>query len=204
MRARRYASRLLLLALLAGCGGSGSSGFEPSFREGALIDQAIAEQRCVQGDGGLTICPSGALVPNPIGGLPNPFDVRVVAALDQPDGVDCKPGDSGDECLLTLQIDTEGLPTGAEVRTAVRLLPGGAWLIGPALEVQAASDGSAMLAPVTVDLAGADTADAVQVAVLVFGEAPASPTEEVSELAASGADYAFVLPPVPITPAGVP
>ena len=48
----------LLALLLAGCGGSGSSGFDAVAAENDAIDQALDNTSCVT-EGGLTICASG-------------------------------------------------------------------------------------------------------------------------------------------------
>jgi len=207
MPVQRHVLFSILLAILVGCGcgGSGSSGFDPSFSESVLIEQAIDEQRCVPGDGALTICPSGATVPNQAGGVPSPSDVRVSANVERADFVDC--GGAGDvaACSVTVGVEAEGVPPDAEIRIASRLLPDGRWSVGGPLEVAASNDGPSMLAPVTVELAdGAGAARSVQVAVLVFRSPPADVAAEVDELRETGASYAFVLAPVPITSAPSP
>jgi hypothetical protein len=194
----RVPRALLFVLLLAGCGGSGSSGFDSSFAEGALIDRAIAEQRCVQGDGDLTICPSGAAVANPIGGLPGPSELRIVATLGGDGMVACSGPGGASPCSLQVDVATDGLPPGAEVRLAVRVVPG-PWSVGPALAVQPQAGGMGVVAPVTVDVAGAQGPDAAEAAVLVFRAPLAAPPAPVDELRTTGASYAFVLPAVPVS-----
>ena len=208
MRVQREAWCSILLAVLVGCGGSGSSGFDP-FVEGRLIQQALDEQRCVRGDDTLTICPSGATVRDPSGGLPSPSDIRVSASVARADFVDCSGSGEVAACSVTVEVEVEGLEPGAQVRIATRLVPDGQhWSVGAPLAVAASDEGPAMLAPVTVGLAGdanaTGSAEGVQVAVLVFGSAPVAIAGEVEELGETGASYAFVLAPVPVTPPPAP
>lgn len=187
-----------VLAVLGGCGGSGSSGFDPAGLEPPLIEEAIATQSCVPGDSGLLICPSGASVSDPIGGVPSPGpdDLRVAAGFER--SIDCDPLQVP-ACDLGVAIETEGLPGGAALRLAVRLVPEVRWRIGEPLAVGPSSGGT-VVAPVEAQLAGdAGPGGELQIAVLVFvpplGDVPA----EVAELRETGARYAFVLAPMPVT-----
>jgi len=198
MRAERSVVLFLLLLALAGCGGSGSSGFDPAGFEMLLIEQALDEDRCLHGDGELLICPSGAAVPDPIGGLPQPApaDLRVVARFER-GSPHCDPTDAA--CGTRVRIETEGLPQDAQVRLALRVVPDGRWRVGEPLAVASADGRGAIVAPLEAELAGdALATDDVQVAVLVFvppaGDLPA----EVDELRATGARFAFVLAPMPL------
>lgn len=199
MHVRRLSLSMLLTVLLAACGGSGSSGFDvaPGL-EAPLIERAIAEQRCVEGDGGLSICASGVPVPNPDGGMhtPGPGELRVDASFAGE--VDCGPTGG---CATSLEVAIAGLPVGAEVRIAARSAGASFWRVGEPIEVQSSAGGGAVVAPVGSELVGdAAPGDEVQIAVLVFvpplGDVPA----EVAELRETGARYAFVLAPVPLTP----
>ncbi len=198
MRARR-AVLLLLPALLAACGGSGSSGFDPAGFEGPLIERAIVEQRCIDGDDGLIICPSGAAVPEPAGGLPNPgaADLRISASVA--DGaVDCRPDEAA--CTLAVAVGTENLPQNAELRLAARIAPDGRWQLGAPLPVAQFHDGTGTLGPVPLGLAGElAPGEAIQVAVLLFVPPPGELPGEVAELRETGALYAFVLQPSAVT-----
>ena len=201
MRGQRSVFLLMLLALLGGCGGSGSSGFDPAGFEPPLIEEAITTQRCVPGDGELLICPSGATVPNPIGGVPSPGpdDLRVAAGFER--SIDCDPL-AAPVCDLSIAIETEGLPAGAVLRLALRVVPEQRWRIGGPLAVGPSSGGPGVVAPVEAELAGdVGPEGELQIAVLVFvpplGEVPA----EVAELRETGARYAFVLAPMPVTDA---
>jgi hypothetical protein len=186
-------------ALLAACGGSGSSGFDvaPGF-EAPLIRRAIDEHRCVEGDDDLLICASGVPVPDPVGGMPSPSprELRVDAGLVGE--VDC--GQSA--CMLSVGVTIAGLPAGAEVRLAVRSTGEDAWHVGQPLALSSAIDGgpTVALAPVGAELVGgSQPGDEVQVAVLIFVPPLGDVPGEVAALRDSGARYAFVLAPVALT-----
>ena len=200
MGVRRLPALLFLTLVLAACGGSGSSGFDvaPGAFEAMLIDHAIAEQRCVEGDDGLLICPSGVPAPGPDGGMhtPAPGDVRVDAGFASE--VDCLAGEA---CTLPVAISTAGLPEGAQLRVAVRASSAHVWQVGEPIEVQSSMDGDVVVTPVAVELTGdASRGETVQVAVLVFVPPLGAVPSEVHELRETGASYAFVLAPVPLTP----
>lgn len=198
MRTRRLSLLFVLTTLLAACGGSGSSGFDvaPGL-EAPLIERAIAENRCVEGDG-LLICPSGVPAPGPDGGMnvPGPSEVRVEAGFAGE--VDC---DASSSCTLPVTVSTETLPPGAQLRVAVRSTDPDVWQVGEPIEVEPSNEGDVVVTPVEVGIAG-DPAPGgeAQVAVLVFlpplGPVPA----QVMELRETGASYAFVLPPLALTP----
>jgi len=201
MHAARWTMRrieaLVVLAtlLVAGCGGSGSSGFDPSFLEGLAIQQALDEGRCVAYRE-LEVCPSGAAVPGAPGGFPGAPDVRIDVQVERADVADCAGGgDAGARCAFAVVVATDGLPPGAEVRLAARLLPDGAWQLGAPLAVPSADGSGAALLPATLEVRPTDGAvDAVQLAVLVFASPPGALPAEVDELASTGASWAFVVP----------
>jgi hypothetical protein len=199
MRARGLSPLFVLTLLLAACGGSGSSGFDvaPGI-EAPLIDRAIAENRCVEGDGGLLICPSGVPAPGPDGGMnaPGPSDVRVAANLAG--AVDCATDDA---CTLPVDVSADGLPEGARVRVATRASGADSWRIGAPVEVQPSVGGDPVVTPVEVQLDGGLTQGSeVQVAVLVFLPPLGAVPDRVRELRDTGASYAFVLPPIALIP----
>lgn len=194
MRARRLV--LFLTALLAACGGSGSSGFDvaPGL-EAPLIERAIAENRCVEGDG-LLICPSGVAAPD--GGMNTPDPSGPGVEADFAFAVECNPGAV---CTLSLDLTTASLPPGSEVRVAVRTTDGDVWHVGDPIELAPATDGDAAVTPVSVELPGVTTPEGeVQVAVLVFVPPLGAVPSEVQELRETGASYAFVVAPFSLTP----
>ena len=182
---KRVSTRLLVLLLIAGCGGSGSSGFDLT-SENAAITQALEGNRCVA-SGELTICPSGA---SPT--LPSPSGQPKIDIAVAPDGVvDCTPAGSTTTCSFLLPLTVQHVTPGTELRVAVRSAgKREEWVVGDALEAL-----SRLSAAVTVELGGgASDAPPVsfQVAVLVFAAPPSSVPDRVRELAASAADVAFV------------
>ncbi len=201
MRGERLLALLFSVLSLAGCGGSGSSGFDPAGFEMLLIEEAIADRRCVKGrdENALLICPSGATVHDPVGGLPGPApaDMRVVAGFER-NGLHCGATDAP-SCGLSVAIETAGLPPGAELRLALRVVPDGRWSIGAPLALASADGDGMVVASLEAQLAGdAGPADAVQVAILVFVPPLGDVPPEVDELRETGASYAFVLAPLPL------
>jgi hypothetical protein len=189
---RPWCAAVAIASLLAACGGSGSSGFDPAGLEAPLIQQAIDEQRCVSGDAGLVICPSGASVPEPSGGLPSPGPEELSISASVAGGtVDCP---EGKDCTLGVAVTAENLPPEAELRLAARVAPDGRWQIGAPLPTSQLDDGSGAFGPVPIEVAGTLPANAVvQVAVLLFVPPPGELPAEVAELRETGALYAFVL-----------
>ena len=196
MGVRRLVS-LFLTVLLAACGGSGSSGFDvtPGGLEAPLIERAIAENRCVEGDG-LVICPSGVAAPD--GGMNTPDLSGPGVEADFAFAVECNPGEL---CTLSLDLTTASLPPGAEVRVAVRPTDGDVWHVGEPIGIAPTTDGGSTVTPVTVELPGVTRPDGeVQVAVLVFVPPLGAVPSEVQELRETGASYAFVVAPFSLIP----
>jgi hypothetical protein len=190
---KRTSTWVLLLLLCAGCGGSGSSGFDVT-SEDAAIARALEGNRCVA-SGDLTICANGAspTVPSPTG------QPRIEIGI-APDGVvDCVRASDEATCSAAVPIATHQVAPGAEIRVATRG-PGAAsdWLVGSALEPL-----PQLSAAVTIDL-GAGAAGTplapLQIAVLVFaGPTPDVPAR-VPALASTAADFAFVSAPLTARP----
>lgn len=198
MGVRRRSALLFLTLLLAACGGSGSSGFDvaPGASEAPLIERAIAENRCVEGEGGLLICPSGVPAPGPDGGMHMPGPSEVSVEVGFAGEVDCGAGDG---CTVPVTVATEGLPEGAQLRIAVRASGAEVWQVGDPLALQSSSAGDDVVTSVAVEPTGA-----AQVAVLVFLPPLGAVPAEVKELRETGASYAFVLAPLELTPGASP
>ena len=214
---------LLSVLVLAACaGGSGSSGFDNSpSAENAAISQALDQQRCVQRPA-LIICPADQETPSP---LPTPTapgaatgtpvasptptvheptvtpQPRVdTGGIDQSGGVDCAPSPVDNTCRFTLPFAPQGFPLTAMVRIAVRTDETGRWTISSAGPPNGPLAMPSFDAPVAVGQA-VGTGVPVQIAILVFLDFPAAIPAEVTELAESGADYAFVTPEISVRPA---
>lgn len=201
-------------ALLAGCaGGSGSSGFITAAAENRAIDRALDEGGCVV-EGSLTICASEAVaapptrtpsatpptdVPGatptltpPVVASPTPTVTTAPAppvvdvALDPTDVAACAAADQEAPCTLRLTVVPTAVSAGAAYRAAVRQRhPDGAWRVMPVTDQQVA---------ITV----APEVTTLQAAVLVYESDPGPVPEELRVLSDSGADFAFVTPPLAV------
>jgi hypothetical protein len=200
MHVRRYFAVIflqLLFGITACTGGSGSSGFDafPSV-EDRIIQQALDENRCVAGDG-VSICPAGTdnLDPTTPGIPPG----RIAPSLDE-GAVICTSG-SDRLCVFQVPFTVSGFSPDAHFRIAVRTLdPNGNWAIGPELEPTVPSS-SSFDAPVAVlvDVVDGTRPQTLQVAILVFSTPRAAVPAEVTELAMTAADFAFVTREISVT-----
>src|SRR5215831_4246980 len=117
---RRTTAWLLLLLLVAGCGGSGSSGFDVT-SEDAAIARALDGNRCVA-SGDLVICANGVSPP-----LPSPTgQPKIEIGLLPNAAVDCRRATSAPTCDTFVPIATQQVEPGAQLRVAVRSESAGA------------------------------------------------------------------------------
>ena len=225
-RAWRWLIAALCAVGLAGCGGSGSSGFDGVAAENTAIDQALDTNGCVT-ERGLTICASGEVTPtqptpepSPTAtvnsnatatptGTPGPCVAHAVPSpsptatrpASQP-GVDVQP-DATDiaNCLATADSQACTLrvgfvPVAAPVDAAYR-----------AAVRQRQPDSSWRILPVTgneVEIVIAPDVAVVQTAILLYEREPGPVPAEVEVLSDSGADFAFVTAPVVVRSSGSP
>jgi len=178
-------ANLILAAILAGCGGSGSSGFDVS----PLVEESVIAAAIDSGECGehlaLTICPavdSTGAVPGHPGPIAAP-ERGVVFEVPATDSLDCQANANG-ECAFTLFFQSNGLPEELSYRVAVRSLASdGRWIVGEGVVAPGHP------AQISVSLpAGATT---VQIALLAYlGNDGVS--GEVAALAETGAAFAFV------------
>lgn len=191
-RCSRWLLSLTALALLAGCGGSGSSGFEPSPSglEARVIEQAIAERSCLP-LGELTICAVGAAAPS-MGNAPGVSDLVVDARVDRRGFDACVRSGLG-ACPIVVAVTGDGVPPDAELCLAVRLATDAPWQLGEPFRLPATNGPADAPTPVGLDVRPEDGDDApLQVAVLVFAGASPPLPGEVEDLASTGARWAFV------------
>jgi len=192
--ARRTVRMMLLLVSLLPCvlaacaGGSGSSGFDAAPQsESAAISKVLAEQECVTFES-LQICPVGG----PPNGTPPPTHAppHVTTGLDRATSVGCMPTDAA-TCTFLLPFSPEGFPPTTTFRIAVHnIAPNGRWHIGETLGTGNANTPD--LAGVDVPQSTPDPDEHVQLAILAFVDPPHSVPTVVTDLADSGADFAFV------------
>lgn len=183
----------LLAALLAACaGGSGSSGFITAGLENQLIDEALQDRSCVPGEG-LTICPAGeegASQPGTPG--PDSPGASVDTTLEGANSLDCVGVARGAACQFSFSFIARGLPAESVYRVAVRSSdPLGKWTLAES----PVNNGGVFTAVLSVP----DGAAAIQIAILAFAEPEAVTTDaELKTLSSSGADLAFVEPPIAV------
>ncbi|MCK6557157.1 hypothetical protein L6Q96_21650 [Candidatus Binatia bacterium] len=179
----------VLAALLIGCG-PGSSGFDV-VPESAAIDAALRKGECVS-QRALQICPAGVAGP---GRGPE------TVATEDAGPATCIGSDVNYACAFTLPFTPSGFPPAATYRLAAREpVPGQGWAIGLAVS-QSAPDQPNAGAPVTVDFMAPTEPQgfATQFAILVFLDGGGELPPQVDTLAETGADFAFVTPPVTLS-----
>lgn len=188
MRTGLAAASLLLAALwsIAGCGGSGSSGFDviPANQEAAAISQAIDEQRCVDFEQ-RTFCASGVVAEagHFAGALVN---------IESPEGpLVCDPHVSGTACTASLNVTAEGFTIVNSTVAAVSESERGPWRLVP-LSVSEDIDGSDTVL-ITVQPNGGGTKPLIA-AVLVYRGvvAPDDIPPMADRLADFGVDLVYV------------
>lgn len=188
---------LVALLFCACAGGSGSSGFDASpSAENEVINQVLTTRQCEPGEE-LTICPANeeALHVPGTDQMPIPPEFQVSTGLNPAEIARCAETDER-TCRLAVQIAIIGLPTGAGYQLAARgLEPSSTWTVsGPAVTLDEL--GATELTAV-VDVPAASTL--VQLAVLVFDSGVGTTVGEILTLAETGASFAFVADPVPIS-----
>jgi hypothetical protein len=220
----RWLIAALCAAVLAGCGGSGSSGFDGVAAENTAIDHALDTNGCVT-ERGLTICASGELTPTvptpepsptatvnsnatatptgtPAFASPTPSPSPTATRPASQPGVDVQP-DTADvaNCLAapdnqTCTLRVVFVPIAAPVDAAYR-----------AAVRQRQPDSSWRILPVTGNeveiVIGPDVA-VVQTAILLYEREPGPVPTAVEVLSDSGADFAFVTAPVVVRSSGSP
>jgi hypothetical protein len=231
---RRAALAVRLLAalcLLWGCAGGGSSGFDVVAAENDTIDRVLDTSNC-ETERGLTICASSTAAPTaggptitatpvpmstgtptgspaaatqtttPARGTPTATPSRTATAppaapgvdigLDPADVANCEVASDAQSCTLTVFFMPTSVPAGAAYRGAVRQRqPDSPWQIVPVTGHQFTIE-----IPPNVAL--------LQTAVLVYERDPGPVPTEVPVLSDSGADFAFVTPPVTVRDGGAP
>lgn len=177
---------VLLIALLGGCGGSGSSGFDLAPQaEDANIDRALQEKRCIA-EGELAICPADQtlVVPNPPGSHPlgDPVQLDVASAP-----IDIRGCSSATVCTLEIRFSASGIPAGATYQPAARRSDDRGWTLGAAIQPQSPSEDEVRT---SIDVAPQDIEQ--QLAVLIYLDGEAAAAGEIATLYQSGADLAFI------------
>ena len=220
----RWVLAALCAAVLAGCGGSGSSGFDGVAAENRAIDQALDSNGCVT-ERGLTICASGEVPPTLPPPLPTPTATAMLNTTATPTGtpvfaspsaspsptptrpasqpgVDVQP-DATDIADCIAAADSQ------ECTLRVVFVPIAAPLDAGyrAAVRQRQPDGPWQIQPVTgneVEIVIGPGVAVVQTAILLYEREPGPVPAEVEVLSDSGADFAFVMAPLVVRSSGSP
>src|SRR5690349_21619338 len=110
-----------LLCSLAGCGGSGSSGFDAIPSESRAIEHVIEFGDCADFDG-QTFCASGAKATGP-------FKGALVKIEDHPDPLVCTDVAIAEKCTVPLAFTTEGFDQPTSLLAAVSANEDGPWTL---------------------------------------------------------------------------
>lgn len=178
--------------VVVGCGGgSGSSGFDAlAGAESAAIERALGGEQCVPVEGRtLIVCPLSTMA------VPEAVPVQVALLDGESSRLDCGIVAESD-CSISLSFSFAG--TGAEadnIRLALRSFSAvSAWFVGEAAPVPIGM--GQYLGSVRLPAAVLGGVSEVQLAVLVFEEAPPAFPGGLHLLSQAGARYAFVAQPM--------
>ena len=187
----------LAALLAAGCGGSGSSGFDGAVTsEPEAIEKAVAEGSCVEFKG-TAYCASGA--PVMVGD-----DSAVVDFDEASDPLPCPqlPGDPG--CTATVGFDPSGFPDTAVFRGAWAEGRRGPWTLSSVDQTVPGSGGDEQDDDVVVVLpdAGGGEPSPLVIAVLVYldGDVPADAPAVALRLRGFSPDVVYVSSDVEVAP----
>jgi hypothetical protein len=121
--------------------------------------------------------------------------MQVDTAIDGSAPVACAAINGLTRCTFTLVFSAQGFHADAEFRVAVRTVnPLGSWMVNATPLLSLGPAASTFRVPVSVAVATSTTE--VQLAVLVFAEPPAAVPSTVKALGDSGANFAYVTPPL--------
>jgi hypothetical protein len=196
------ATFVLAVVLLAGCGGSGSSGFDGAAdSEPDAIRQANDEGTCVEFDG-IEYCASGA--PVAVG------DDSAVVDFDQPsDPLPCAALPDDPACSTSVGFSPDGFPPGTTFLGAWAESENGPWTLS-STEVldpgggEPSSDADRDVVVLLPD-AGGSTPEAVIVAVLIYvGPLPADLPAVSLRLRGFAPDYVYFTGDVAVVPDSAP
>ena len=175
----------VMLVGLAGCGGSGSSGFDVVPSEATAIGHVIDAGDCTDFEG-QTFCASGAMAPGPFVGA-------LVKIQPQEEPLVCEGVLISEKCTAPLAFTTEGFMEPTSLLAAVSETEAGPWQLVP-VTIDERVDGG----PRTVSIAVPGHTDESKptpliAAVLVYsGAPPADLPEIVAHLSDFGVDLVYV------------
>ena len=197
----RWLSALVAIVVLAGCGGSGSSGFDSAVNsEPEAIRKANEEGSCVAFDG-IDYCASGA--PVVVDG-----DSAVVDFDQASDPLPCSSLPDDPACSTSVGFSPDGFPSDSIYLGAWAESENGPWTLSSTeTAVPGSGEPSSDDRDVVVLLpeAGGATPDAVLVAVLVYlGPLPADLPAVSLRLRGFSPDYVYLSSDVAVEPDSAP
>jgi hypothetical protein len=173
-----------LLLGLAGCGGSGSSGFDAVASEAHAIQHVIDAGDCTDFDA-QTFCASGATATGP-------FKGALVKIEPQEEPLVCEGLPIAEKCTAPLAFTTEGFDQPTSLLAAVSETESGPWTLVP-LEVSEHVDGINGERTVSIQVPGRTDASEptpLIAAVLVYD---GTPPDDLPPMATHLADFAVDL-----------
>jgi len=185
IRTGLIAASVLAALLLAGCGGSGSSGFDVIPSEARAIGHVIDAGDCIDFDA-QTFCASGVVATGP-------FKGALVKIQPQEEPLVCEGVLISEKCTAPLAFTTQGFTEPTSLFAAVSATEAGPWQLAP-VTVEEHVDGG----PRTVSIAVPGRTDAsaptpLIAAVLVYGGAPPENLPPISpRLADFGVDLVYI------------
>ena len=170
---------------LAGCGGSGSSGFDAVASEAHAIQHVIDAGDCTVFEG-QTICASGAEAPGPFAGA-------LVKIQPSNEPLVCADTATDDKCTAPLAFTTEGFNEPSSLLAAVSESENGPWRLAP-VTVEEHVDGGPRTVSIAVPAPPNSTEPTPLIAaVLVYNGTPPEDLPETSDtLAGYGVDLIYV------------
>jgi hypothetical protein len=187
IRTGLMAASVLAALLFAGCGGSGSSGFDAIPSEARAIEHVIDTGDCADFDG-QTFCASGAKATGP-------FKGALVKIQEHPDPLVCDAVAIAEKCTVPLAFTTEGFAHPTSVLAAVSENENGPWTLANVAVEESVADGPRS---VSIDVPARTDSTAptpLIAAVMVFdGAAPKDLPAVSPRLSDFGVDLVYVSP----------
>lgn len=187
IRTRLMAASLLAALLIAGCGGSGSSGFDAISSEAGAIEHVIDAGDCTDFQG-QTFCASGAEATGQ-------FDGALVKIQPQEEPLVCKGSLISEKCTARLAFTTEGFTAPTNLLAAVSESEAGPWQLAAVTIRTQVGFGRRTVAIAVPGHTNKTAPTPIIAAVLVFVGTPPEGLPPISaSLADFGVDLVYVSP----------
>jgi len=191
------AALLIAALLLAGCGGSGSSGFDgEASSEPEAITRALDSGTCVEFEG-VSYCSSDA--PADVGG-----DTATVGLEAASDPVACADVPDSSVCVASIGFTPDGFPEGTEFLAVWAETVDGPWVLAattPPPAPGSGSDGREVQATLPEPSAGTPPSPVVFAVLVYLSSVPSDLPAVADELADFSPDFAYVTSELSVAPA---